>query len=41
VNAIGDFLAWKQRGLQALGGAVALRIREEPVLTVSLIGSPS
>jgi hypothetical protein len=33
---MGDFLAWLQSGLQDLGEAVSLRIREEPVLTVGL-----
>jgi hypothetical protein len=36
VSAIGDLLAWLQGGLQDLGEAVSLRVREEPVLTVSL-----
>ena len=33
---IADLLAWLQSGLQDLGEAVSLRIREEPVLTVGL-----
>jgi hypothetical protein len=36
MSLLGDLLAWLQRGLQRLGEAVALRFREEPVLTVSL-----
>ena len=36
VSAIGDLLAWLQGGLQRLGAAVSLRVREEPVLTVRL-----
>jgi hypothetical protein len=36
VSVMGDFFAWIQGGLQDLGDAVSLRIREEPVLTVSL-----
>ena len=36
MRVLGDLLAWLQGGLQDLGEAVALRIREEPVLTVSL-----
>jgi hypothetical protein len=36
VSATGDFLGWIQRGLQGLGEAVSLRVREEPVLTVAL-----
>ena len=36
MTAIGDLLAWIQHGLRALGETVALRVREEPVLTVSL-----
>jgi hypothetical protein len=36
VSAIGDLLAWLQRGLQALGAAVSMRIRDEAVLTVGL-----
>ena len=31
VSAIGDLLAWVQHGLQGLGEAVWLRVREEPV----------
>lgn len=36
MNLIADLLAWLQGGLQVLGGAVSLRVREEPVLTVGL-----
>ena len=36
VNAIGDLLAWVQRGLQRAGHVISLRVREEPVLTVGL-----
>ena len=36
VSAISDLFAWFQRGLQSLGDAVSLRVREEPVLTVGL-----
>jgi len=36
VSAIADLLAWLQGGLQGLGEAVSLRVREEPVLTVGL-----
>ena len=36
VNLIADLLAWLQGGLQGLGEAVSLRVREEPVLTVGL-----
>jgi hypothetical protein len=36
VSVLGDLLAWLQRGLQGLGEAVSLRVREEPVLTVGL-----
>jgi hypothetical protein len=36
VSVLGDFLAWLQGGLQRLGEAVSLRVREEPVLTVGL-----
>jgi hypothetical protein len=36
VSVIGDLLAWLQGGLQDLGAAVSLRVREEPVLTVGL-----
>ena len=36
MSAIGDLLAWLQGGLQGLGEAVSLRVREEPVLTVGL-----
>jgi hypothetical protein len=36
VNVLSDLLAWIQSGLQGLGAAVSLRVREEPVLTVSL-----
>ena len=36
MNLITDLLAWLQGGLQALGEAVSLRVREEPVLTVGL-----
>jgi hypothetical protein len=36
VSVLGDFLTWLQRGLQGLGEAVSLRVREEPVLTVGL-----
>lgn len=34
MSGLGDLLAWLQGGLQGLGGAVSLRVREEPVLTV-------
>jgi hypothetical protein len=36
VSVIGDLLTWIQGGLQDLGEAVSLRVREEPVLTVGL-----
>jgi len=36
VSTIADLLAWLQRGLQGLGGAISLRVREEPVLRVGL-----
>jgi hypothetical protein len=36
VSAIGDLMAWFQRGLQQAGEAVSLRVREEPLLTVGL-----
>jgi hypothetical protein len=36
VRVLADLIAWLQGGVQALGGAVSLRIREEPVLTVGL-----
>ena len=36
MNVGGDLLTWLQRGLQGLGEAVSLRVREEPVLTVGL-----
>ena len=36
MSAIVDLLAWIQRGLQDLGEAGSLRVREEPVLTVGL-----
>ena len=36
MSAIADLLAWLQGGLQGLGEAVSLRVREEPVLTVGL-----
>jgi hypothetical protein len=36
VNLIADLLAWLQGGLQGLGEAASLRVREEPVLTVGL-----
>jgi hypothetical protein len=36
MKVIGDFLAWLQGGLQGLGEATLLRVREEPVLTVGL-----
>jgi hypothetical protein len=36
VKLITDLLTWLQGGLQGLGEAVSLRVREEPVLTVGL-----
>ena len=36
MSVLGDLLAWLQEGLQSLGAAVSLRVREEPVLTVGL-----
>jgi hypothetical protein len=36
MSAVTDLRLWLQRGLQGLGGAVSLRVREEPVLTVGL-----
>ena len=36
MSLLADLLAWLQGGLQGLGEAVSLRIREEPVLTVGL-----
>jgi hypothetical protein len=36
MSVLGDAAAWVQRGLQGLGEAVSLRVREEPVLTVGL-----
>ena len=36
MSVIGDLLAWLQGGLQGLGAAFLLRVREEPVLTVGL-----
>ena len=36
MSLIADLLAWLQGGLQGLGEAVSLRVREEPVLTVGL-----
>ncbi len=37
MSVLTDLLAWLQRGLQELGEAVSLRVREEPVLTVGLV----
>jgi hypothetical protein len=34
---IHDTLAWLQHGLQAIGTAITLRVREEPVITVGLV----
>jgi hypothetical protein len=36
MSVLGDLLTWIQRGLQSFGGAISLRVREEPVLTVGL-----
>jgi hypothetical protein len=36
VSVVADLLAWLQGGLQGVGEAVSLRVREEPVLTVGL-----
>ena len=36
MNLIAALLAWLQGGLQGLGEAVSLRVRDEPVLTVGL-----
>jgi hypothetical protein len=36
LSAVGDLLAWIQRGVEGSGEAVSLRVREEPVLTVGL-----
>ena len=36
MSVIRDFLAWIQRGLQAIAAGVVVRIREEPVATVAL-----
>jgi hypothetical protein len=36
MNLASDLLAWVQGGMQDLGEAVSLRVREEPVLTVGL-----
>ena len=36
MSVLDDLLSWIQGGLQGLGEAVSLRVREEPVLTVSL-----
>ena len=36
MSIIADLLAWLQGGLQGIGAAIASRVREEPVLTVSL-----
>ena len=36
MSAVADLLAWLQGGLQDLGAAVSMRVREEPVLTVGL-----
>lgn len=36
MSLITDLLAWLQGGLQGLGEAVSLRVRDEPVLTVGL-----
>jgi hypothetical protein len=36
VSVVGDLLTWIQRGLQDLGEAISLRVRDEPVLTVAL-----
>ena len=36
MSILGDLLAWLQGGLQQAGEAVALRVREEPILTVGL-----
>ena len=36
MNLFADLRTWLQGGLQGLGEAVALRVREEPVLTVGL-----
>jgi hypothetical protein len=36
MSVLGDSLSWLQAGLQGLGEAVSLRVREEPVLTVGL-----
>jgi hypothetical protein len=36
MNLAADLLAWLQSGLQDLGEAVSVRVREEPVLTVGL-----
>jgi hypothetical protein len=32
-----DLLAWLQHGLQAIAAGVAIRVREEPVITVGLV----
>jgi hypothetical protein len=36
VKTVGALLAWLHDALQGLGAALSLRVREEPVLTVSL-----
>jgi hypothetical protein len=36
MSVLADSLAWLQHGLQQAGHAISLRVREEPVLTVSL-----
>ncbi|MEA2025312.1 MAG: hypothetical protein U9O18_01340 [Chloroflexota bacterium] len=33
---ITDLLRWIQRGLQSIGAGIAVRFREEPVITVGL-----
>jgi hypothetical protein len=32
-----DLLAWLQHGLRAIAAGIALRVREEPVITVGLV----
>ena len=36
-----DLLAWLQRDLQAMGRGIAVRVREEPVITVAWSGPSS
>ena len=37
MSAINDFLSWVQRGLQVIGAGIAVRFREEPILSSALL----